>query len=147
MRSGLSCHLQPVIPPFKTMEEFFMSNLVAMRNPDNHRQVTLIEVETTEIQKEIDRIRKKAQYHGECACPKRFIWKCDGDCDRCEYCVSQQPFSLDLELENHGDHFADTADTEAIVADKLIFAELLARLAVLMILSISLDTIMKKYGS
>lgn len=109
-----------------------MSNLVAMRNPDNHRQVTLIEVETTEIQKEIDRIRKKAQYHGECACPKRFIWKCDGDCDRCEYCVSQQPLSLNLELENHGDHFADTADTEAIVADKLIFAELLARLAVLM---------------
>ena len=109
-----------------------MSNLVAMRNPDNHRQITLIEVETTEIQKEIDRIRKKAQYHGECACPKRFIWKCDGNCDCCEYCVRKQSLSLDLEIENHGDHIADTADTEVIVADKLIFTELLRRLAVLM---------------
>jgi hypothetical protein len=32
--------------------------------------------------KEADRIRHKEQDHGRCMCPYRFIWKCDGDCDR-----------------------------------------------------------------
>lgn len=109
-----------------------MSNYVAMRNPDNHSQVTLIKVETTDLQKEADRIRKKAQYHGECACPKKYIWKCDGDCDHCDYCVREQPLSLDLEIENHGDCFCDSTDTEEVITDKLFFSELLARLAVLM---------------
>ena len=119
-----------------------MSKLIAMRDPDNPRNVTLIETETIEIQKEIDRIRKKAQYHQECACPKRFIWKCDGDCDHCEYNIRLQPLSLDLEIENHGDHFAETSDTEAIVADKLYFAELLARLAVLIPEAIEVGNLM-----
>ena len=119
-----------------------MSKLIAMRDPDNPRNVTLIETETIEIQKEIDRIRKKAQYHQECACPKRFIWKCDGDCDHCEYNIRLQSLSLDLEIENHGDHFAETSDIEAIVADKLYFAELLARLAVLIPEAIEVGNLM-----
>ena len=109
-----------------------MSKYFAMRNPDNHSQVTLIEVDNPELQKEADRIRKKAQYHGECACPRRYIWKCDGDCDLCDYCVREQLLSLDMEIENHGNHFTDDASTEEILMDKLLFAKLLARLEVLM---------------
>lgn len=109
-----------------------MSNFVTMRNPDNYSQVTLIKVETTEFQKEADRIRKKAQYREECACPKKYIWKCDGDCDNCEFCIRKLPLSLELEIENHGDCFSDGTDIEKIITDKLFFSELLARLSVLM---------------
>ena len=32
-----------------------------------------------------DAFRKKAQYHGQCICPKSKFWLCDGDCFNCEF--------------------------------------------------------------
>lgn len=39
--------------------------------------------------------RKKAQEHGQCTCPSKFLWKCDGACEDCEYHATGDTLSLD----------------------------------------------------
>lgn len=47
-----------------------------------------------------DTFRKKAQYHGQCICPKSKFWLCDGDCFNCEFRRAGDMLSLDYENEN-----------------------------------------------
>ncbi|MGI6593669.1 MAG: RNA polymerase sigma factor [Christensenellales bacterium] len=45
--------------------------------------------------REVWRIRKHAQYHKNCFCPQKNLWKCDGDCLDCEYYSSSNTVSLE----------------------------------------------------
>ena len=84
--------------------------------------------------------RKKAQYHGQCACPKNKFWLCDGDCCNCEFHRAGDMLSLDFENENEDgdsvsplDSIPDTAPlVDEIVCDKATLAQLFDRLAELM---------------
>lgn len=83
-----------------------------------------------------DTFRKKAQYHGQCICPKSKFWLCDGDCFNCEFRRAGDMLSLDYENENEdGDTYSpldsvpDTAPLMAdVVADKLLLEQLIQRL-------------------
>lgn len=106
-----------------------------MRDANDPHKVTLIPVSEevyADVSRETNRIRSRRQYHGQCCCPKQYIWKCDADCDLCEYRAAGDNLSLDYETEMHGDTFADTSDTEEIITDQMLMRQLLARLEELM---------------
>ena len=67
-------------------------------DPDRPFHVVLVPV-PFEIWKELtrnnDRIRKKAQYHGKCCCPRSQIGFCTGDCASCQYQLTGDLLSLD----------------------------------------------------
>lgn len=83
-----------------------------------------------------DAFRKKAQYHGQCICPKSKFWLCDGDCFNCEFRRAGDMLSLDYENENEDgdtcsplDSVPDTVPLMAdVVADKLLLEQLIQRL-------------------
>ena len=109
-----------------------MKRYVPMRNVDNPHHVELMPVSEdvyAEITRETSRIRNKKQYHGQCACPRKYLWKCDGDCSLCEYCAAGDNLSLDYENELHGEHFSDGSDIEEMVTDQLMVRLILERLA------------------
>ena len=106
-----------------------------MRDANDPHKVTLIPVSEdvyANITPETNRIRSRRQQHGQCCCPKQYLWKCDGDCDVCEYRAAGDNLSLDYETEMHGDTFADTSDSEEIVTDQILMRQLLERLKELM---------------
>lgn len=45
-------------------------------------------------------IRKRAQSHGQCVCPKSKLWMCDGDCLACCYRTAGDMLSLDHIIED-----------------------------------------------
>ena len=45
-------------------------------------------------------IRKRAQYHKQCMCPKDKLWMCDGDCLACCYHTAGDMLSLDYAIED-----------------------------------------------
>ena len=83
-----------------------------------------------------DTFRNKAQYHGQCICPKSKFWLCDGDCFNCEFRRAGDMLSLDYENENEDgdtcsplDSVPDPAPLMAdVVADKLLLEQLIQRL-------------------
>jgi len=83
-----------------------------------------------------DTFRKKAQYHGQCICPKSKFWLCDGDCFNCDFRRAGDMLSLDYENENEDgdtcsplDSVPDPAPLMAdVVADKLLLEQLIQRL-------------------
>lgn len=87
-----------------------------------------------------DTFRKKAQYHGQCVCPKSKFWLCDGDCFNCEFRRAGDMLSLDYENENEDgdsvpplDTIPDTAPlVDEVVSDRVTLAKLFDRLAELM---------------
>ena len=59
-----------------------------LRDPENPFKVTLTpitEEQYRSLYPDIWATQKREQYHGRCMCTKRYLWKCDGQCDLCEY--------------------------------------------------------------
>ena len=59
-----------------------------LRDPENPFKVTLTpitEEQYRSLYPDIWATQKREQYHGRCMCPKYYLWKCDGQCDLCEY--------------------------------------------------------------
>lgn len=70
-----------------------------------------------------DAFRKRAQYHGQCACLKNKFWLCDGDCCNCEFRRAGDMLSLDFENENDdGDSCSmlDSIPDEAPLLDEIV---------------------------
>lgn len=108
---------------------------VPMRDANDPHKVSLIPVSEevyADITRETTRIRNRRQYHGQCCCPKAYLWKCDSDCEVCEYRAAGDNLSLEYETEMRGDTFADTSDTEELVTDQILMRQLLERLGQLM---------------
>ena len=103
-----------------------------LRNPENSRDVTLVEITEEQyraLYPEIWRTQKQERKLGRCLCPASKLWKCDGDCLICPYHTAGCIWSLDQELESLGGHrTSDEADPADIVADQLLLRKLLHRL-------------------
>ena len=59
-----------------------------LRDPENPFKVTLAPITEEQyraLYPDIWATQKREQYHGRCMCTKRYLWKCDGQCDLCEY--------------------------------------------------------------
>ena len=84
-----------------------------LRNPDNPKDVTLVEITEEQyraLYPEIWRTQKQERKLGRCLCPASKLWKCDGDCLVCPYHTAGSIWSLDQELETLG---AEKASLEA----------------------------------
>ena len=103
-----------------------------LRNPDNPKDVTLVEIteeQNRALYPEIWRTQKQERRLGRCLCPACKLWKCDGDCLVCPYHTAGNIWSLDQEMETLGDHRAsDEGDPADVVADQLLLEKLLQRL-------------------
>ena len=83
--------------------------------------------EYRDFYREVDAKRKREQYHHRCVCPKELIWRCDGDCDICEFHRNGDFYSLDKPDEDGfalGDKLLDDKNCEEIVADVYLLQEL-----------------------
>ena len=75
--------------------------LYPLRNPDNPWKTDLVPVEKDfhdRMTRDIARTRKARQRAGLCACPKKRLWTCDADCDRCPHNLNKS-ISLDAMTE------------------------------------------------
>ena len=98
-----------------------------------HKKVPCTEQEFLDFYRNVDRIRKKEQYHGRCMCPKKFIWTCDSDCENCEHHTGYGELSLDAPNTEDGKTVRDTLpDTqtcmEKVIEDRLLLEQLFKRL-------------------
>ena len=106
---------------------------IPVRDSKNSNLIKFISVTETiyvAIRRETGRIRKKAQRHGQCICPKRYRRKCDGNCDYCRFHTSgDSDYSLEREIEINGDIFFDTCIVDEKVIQKITAAQQLKRLS------------------
>ena len=80
-----------------------------LRDSENPSKVTLVpitEEQYRSLYPEIWATQKREQYHGRCMCPKHYLWKCDGQCDLCEY-HAPDTVSLDDPLPDGDGTLAD----------------------------------------
>ena len=85
-------------------------------------------------------IRKRAQAHHQCMCPKSKHWMCDGDCLDCEFHAPGDTLSIDRTYQNSDgdelsmlDKLADSAaGIEDVVNDQIMLDMLFQRLAEIM---------------
>lgn len=76
-----------------------------LRDAENPYKVSLVEITEAQyraLYPEIWATQKREQYHHRCMCPKKYIWKCDGNCDLCEYHAAGDMLSLDVPTVNRG---------------------------------------------
>jgi hypothetical protein len=105
-----------------------------LRDPENPSKVTLVPITEEQyraLYPDIWAKQKREQYHGRCMCPHYYLWKCDGQCDLCEYHASDTT-SLDEPLPDGngtlGDYIPDSKPSiEDITADRDLLKRLLAR--------------------
>ena len=112
--------------------------LFPVRDAVDNDKVTLIPVTKdfyVSANREICRRRKAMQRSGECRCPFKKLWKCDGDCERCRYHVTEDmPLALDAPTADSeditlADTIADDAPLpEAIMEDKELLEALYSEL-------------------
>lgn len=106
-----------------------------LRDAENPYKVSLVEITETQyraLYPEIWATQKREQYHHSCMCPKRYIWKCDGNCDLCEYHAAGDILSLDMPSEdgnaNMYDSIPNTAPTmQDVISDAIILEQLIAK--------------------
>lgn len=92
------------------------------------------EDEYREFYREVDAKRKREQYHHRCYCQKEFLWKCDGDCDICQFHSQGNFVSLDYGNEEGmslADNIPDDMELEQIVVDSALLEELFEKLKAL----------------
>ena len=103
-----------------------------LRNYDNPMYVTLVEITEAQyrvLYPEIWRTQKHERKLGRCLCPRKMLWKCDGDCLVCCYHTNGNIWSLDYELEKVGDHRDNgESDPADIVVDRLLLERLVLRM-------------------
>jgi hypothetical protein len=105
-----------------------------LRDPENPFKVALTpitEEQYRSLYPDIWATQKREQYHGRCMCTKRYLWKCDGQCDLCEY-HAPDTTSLDEPLPDGngtlGDYIPDSRPSiEDIIADRDLLKHLIAR--------------------
>ena len=82
-----------------------------LRDSENPYKVSLVEITEAQyraLYPEIWATQKREQYHHRCMCPKKYIWKCDGNCDLCEYHTAGDMLSLDVPTEDGNANMYDT---------------------------------------
>lgn len=106
-----------------------------LRDTENHFKVTLTPITEKQyraLYPDIWATRKREQYRGRCMCPKYYLWKCDAQCDLCEY-HAPDTVSLYEPLPDSngtlGDYIPDRSkpSIEDITADRDLLKHLIAR--------------------
>ena len=106
-----------------------------LRDVKNPYKVTLVEITEAQyraLYPEIWATQKREQHHHRCMCTRRYLWKCDGNCDLCEYHTAGDMLSIDVPTEdgnaNMYDTIPDTAPTmEDVLSDAMLLEQLIAR--------------------
>ncbi|MBR1711131.1 MAG: hypothetical protein IJ719_20270 [Clostridia bacterium] len=109
-------------------------------DPNNPYRITPQEVSEEvyfALGRPIWRHQKKMQALGRCCLPDlKLLWKCDGDCELCDFKRNGRTLPLNRERENaNGDTYregdlmpSDELTPEAIAVDRITLDKLLARL-------------------
>lgn len=74
-----------------------------LRDAINPYKVTLVEITEAQyraLYPEIWATQKREQHHHRCMCTRKYLWKCDGNCDLCEYHAIGDMLSLDVPTED-----------------------------------------------
>lgn len=94
-----------------------------LRDASNPYKVTLVEITEAQyraLYPEIWTTQKRKQHHHRCMCTRKYIWKCDGNCDLCEYHAAGDMLSLDVPTEDGNANLYDTIpDTTPTMEDVL----------------------------
>lgn len=106
-----------------------------LRDASNPYKVTRVEITETQyraLYPEIWATQKREQHHHRCMCTKKYLWKCDGNCDLCEYHAAGDMLSLEVSTEdgnaNLYDTIPDSAPTmEDVLSDAMLLEQLIAR--------------------
>lgn len=106
-----------------------------LRDVSNPYKVALVEITEAQyraLYPEIWATQKREQHHHRCMFTRRYLWKCDGNCDLCEYHAAGDTLSLDVSTEdgnaNMYDTIPDTAPTmEDVLSDAMLLEQLIAR--------------------
>ncbi len=106
-----------------------------LRDASNPYKVSLVEITEAQyraLYPEIWVTQKREQHHHRCMCTKKYLWKCDANCDLCEYHAAGDMLSLDVPTEdgnaNLYDTIPDTAPTmEDVLSDAMLLEQLIAR--------------------
>ena len=103
-----------------------------VKNPDKVSLVEITEAQYRALYPEIWATQKREQHHHRCMCTRKYLWKCDGNCDLCEYHAAGDMLSLDVLTEdgnaNMYDTIPDTAPImEDILSDAMLLEQLIAR--------------------
>ena len=106
-----------------------------LRDASNPYKVTLVEITEAQYRSlypEIWATQKREQHHHRCMCTRKYLWKCDGNCDLCEYHAAGDTLSLDVSTEdsnaNMYDTIPDTSPTmEDVLSDAMLLEQLIAR--------------------
>jgi len=101
-------------------------------NPEDPYEVTLYPVSEEEyyaLYRPVWRMQKEMRKKGQCRCPSKKLWICDGECDLCCYWIPEHHLSYDGFTAKYGDRLtAPDADPAEIAADREILRRLLKRL-------------------
>ncbi|EKY00529.1 RNA polymerase sigma factor [Selenomonas sp. oral taxon 138] len=113
--------------------------LFPVRDAVDADKVTLVSVSRDfyiKTTREINNKRKRLQRSGECCCPRNFMWKCDGNCDRCRYHIPDPallhldaPIKMDENLSLMDTIADDAPRPEEIIAHKELLDALIRELA------------------
>lgn len=103
-----------------------------VKNPDKVSLVEITESQYRALYPEIWATQKREQHHHRCMCTRKYLWKCDANCDLCEYHATGDTLSLDVSTEdgnaNMYDTIPDTAPTmEDVLSDAMLLEQLIAR--------------------
>lgn len=103
-----------------------------VKNPDKVSLIEITESQYRALYPEIWATQKREQHHHRCMCTRKYLWKCDGNCDLCEYHAAGDMLSLDVPTEdgnaNMYDTIPDTAPTmEDVLSDAMLLEQLIAR--------------------
>ncbi|MGI6545981.1 MAG: hypothetical protein ACOX2M_06035 [Fastidiosipilaceae bacterium] len=97
--------------------------------------IPITEEQYWELSRCIDRKRKQEQRAGRCRCPKSYFWKCDADCDNCQY-HRNDFLSLDQEMNDDEENGSCLLD---YLADDTCLVETVERRALFEALELILD--------
>lgn len=106
-----------------------------LRDAINPYKVTLVEITETQyraLYPEIWATQKREQHHHRCMCTRKYLWKCDGNCDLFEYHAAGDMLSLDVPTEDGNANMygiiPDSAPTmEDVLSDAMLLEQLIAR--------------------
>lgn len=107
-----------------------------LRDAENPYNVSLVEITETQyraLYPEIWATQKREQYHNRCMCSFCHLWKCDGQCDLCEYHTVGNTLSLDVPTEDGNadmyDYIPDSSPSmEDVIEDRMLLEQLFTRL-------------------
>lgn len=106
-----------------------------LRDAINPHKVTLVEITETQyraLYPEIWATQKREQHHHRCMCTRKYLWKCDGNCDLCEYHAAGDMLSLDIPTEDGNANMYDTIPATAptmedVLSDAMLLEQLITR--------------------